>query len=416
MSEEKKVAKVEVVDQVSETHTETIVTDPPTEEAVEEMPEEKSKTAGLLNPVVFLLFMILVMVVVLVAVNMRRGSGNKSSGVGSEKDDPALAALRADVKAGEMELNRQRMAMGLPPLDNGTEPIDEIAVRLKEDADTLVALAGRFQQMLGEKDAGISTRNADLLRLEKIRQDLISENTRLNSEYQRALIGGSEADGLRKLLDDSRAKAEALSDELARTRERLAEMSNAVSGDEFADLERRFEEMLRSKEFFENRMKELEAEMGQMNLFAKSEDELLPAAVELFRRLRQLEGNLDSDNTTEYSKIGVDLGANVLHNLDFATGSSELSEEDMAQIRHIAEDDVPDGDLTFIVGYASKTGDPAANQSLSSDRATAAAEYFASRKRPGQRVQAVFIGQTDRFSSSIPERNQICEVWRIRSD
>ncbi len=43
MSEEKKVAKVEVVDQVSETHTETVVTDPPTEETVEEMPEENSQ-------------------------------------------------------------------------------------------------------------------------------------------------------------------------------------------------------------------------------------------------------------------------------------------------------------------------------------------------------------------------------------
>jgi hypothetical protein len=29
-------------------------------------------------------------------------------------------------------------------------------------------------------------------------------------------------------------------------------------------------------------------------------------------------------------------------------------------------------------------------------------------------VQAVYLGQTDRFSSRVPERNQICEVWRIR--
>lgn len=314
-----------------------------------------------------------------------------------------------------MELNRQRMAMGLPPLENGAEPIGEIADRLKTDADTLVALAGRFQQMLGEKDAEITARSAELLRSEQIRQDLISENTRLNSEYQRALITGSETQSLNQLLADSQATRDALSDELTKVRQQLVEMSGAVSGDEFSDLQRRFNETLRSKEFFENRVKELEAELGQMRIFAKSEDELLPAAVELFRRLRKLEGQKGSDLNAEYSKLGVELGANVLHTLDFQTGSSELSEADMAQILQIAQDGVPDGDLTLIVGYASKTGDPTKNQKLSSDRATTAAEHFARTKRAGQRVQAVYLGQTNRFSSARPERNQICEVWRIRA-
>jgi hypothetical protein len=35
-------------------------------------------------------------------------------------------------------------------------------------------------------------------------------------------------------------------------------------------------------------------------------------------------------------------------------------------------------------------------------------------KRPGQKVQAVYLGQTDRFSRKIHEENQICEVWIIR--
>lgn len=396
MSDEKKVEK---------THTETVATESPA--------EERPKAFGFMNPVVFLLFMIFAMVVVLVVVSTKLSNGG--SNTETEVDNPAIAALKADIKAGEMELNRQRMAMGLPPLENGAEPIGEIADRLKTDADTLVALAGRFQQMLGEKDAEITARSAELLRSEQIRQDLISENTRLNSEYQRALIAGSETQNLNKLLTDSQATRDALSDELTKVRQQLVEMSGAVSGDEFSDLQRRFNETLRSKEFFENRVKELEAELGQMRLFAKSEDELLPAAVELFRRLRKLEGQKDSDLTTEYSKLGVELGANVLHTLAFQTGSSELSEADMAQILQIAQDGVPDGDLTLIVGYASKTGDPTANQKLSSDRATTAAEHFARTKRAGQRVQAVYLGQTNRFSSAKPERNQICEVWRIRA-
>ena len=413
MSEEKQVEKVEVVDQIEKTHTETVVTDPPTKSLAEETEEEQPKAFGLMNPVVFLLFMIFAMVVVLVVVNMRdSGDGSKDK---AQADDPAVAALKADVKAGEMELNRQRMAMGLPPLENRNEPIAEIATRLKTDADTLVALAGRFQQMLGEKDAEISARSAELLRSEKVRQDLMTENARLNSEYQRALIGGSEAESLKKLLADSQATRDALSAELAKVRAQLVEMNDAVSSDEFSDLQRSFDETLRSKNFFETRVRVLEAELGKMKLFAKSEDDLLPAAVELFRRLRLLEGQKDSDLTTEYSKLGVELGANVLHTLDFNTGASELSETDMAQIQHIAQDDVPDGDLTLIVGYASKTGDATAKQKLSSNRATTAAEFFAQSKRPGQLVQAVYLGQTNRFSSARPERNQICEIWRIRA-
>jgi len=68
----------------------------------------------------------------------------------------------------------------------------------------------------------------------------------------------------------------------------------------------------------------------------------------------------------------------------------------------------------LIIGYASETGNVDANRTLSSDRATAGAELFSSVKRPAQKVQAVYLGQTDRFSSRIPERNQIVEIWRIR--
>ena len=66
------------------------------------------------------------------------------------------------------------------------------------------------------------------------------------------------------------------------------------------------------------------------------------------------------------------------------------------------------------IGYASETGNVDANRTLSSSRATAAAELFSSVKRQEQLVQAVYLGQTDRFSSKVPERNQIVEIWRIR--
>jgi len=361
------------------------------------------------NPVVFLLFMILAMLVVLAVVSMRQGKG-----AGEASDDPSVAAIKAELEARRSELNRQRIAMGLSPLEDGSEPVEDIAKRLKADADTLAGISAKFQQMLADKDSEISTRTSETLRLEKLRQDTALDNDRLRNELQLARISSSETDRLKTMLLDAQAQRDALSRELADAKQRLAEQAGAVGADEFADLQRRYEEAVRAKEFFEDRVKQLESAAPRADLFAESVDELLPAAVELFRRLRKLEGMNDSDLTTEYSKLGVDLGANVLHALDFATGSSELTEEDMRRLDLIIAEEVPDGDLALIIGYASETGNVDANQQLSSDRATNAAEYFAARKRPGQKVQAVYLGQTDRFSGSSPERNQICEVWRIR--
>jgi outer membrane protein OmpA-like peptidoglycan-associated protein len=363
------------------------------------------------NPIVLLLFMILLMVVVLTFVSLNRAG---SKGAGESPDDSAMATLKADLEARRSELNRQRIAMGLPPLEGSSEPIEDIGERLKNDADTLVGLAGRFQQMLSEKDAQISQGDSEALRLEKLRQDVSMENARLQSELNRALLVSTEVDQLKRSLADLQAQRDALSMELADTRTKLSEAAGSVNADDYSDLQRRYEEALRSKDFFEARTKELEALLNKAQLFAKSENELLPAAVELFRRLRKLEGMKDSDLTTEYSKLGVELGANVLHTLEYKTGSSELNTVDMERLAAISQSDMPDGDLTLIIGYASKTGDALANEKLSSNRATVAAEHFSTIKRSGQLVQAVYLGQTDRFSSRVPERNQICEVWRIR--
>jgi outer membrane protein OmpA-like peptidoglycan-associated protein len=402
MSEEK------VNESAGETDTDADTKDAPAQGA-----EAGTSTRSMdkVNPIVLLLFMILIMVVALAVINLR-GNGAKESGISS--DDPVMAALKADVDARRTELNRQRMAMGLPPLEGGAEPIEDIAARLKNDTDTLVGLAGRFQQMLEDKDAEISRRSGEILSLEKRWQDISLENSRLQSEMNRALLSASEADQFKRLVADLQAQRDALSMELSDVRAKLSDAAGGVNADDYADLQRRYDELLRSKAFFENRVRELEAQLNNTKLFAKSENELLPAAVELFRRLRTLEGMKYSDLTTEYSKLGVDLGANVLHTLSYETGSSELSATDMEQLVSIAENEVPDGDLTLIIGYASKTGDSVKNERLSSDRATAAAEHFSAIKRPGQQVQAVYLGQTDRFSSARPERNQICEIWRIR--
>jgi outer membrane protein OmpA-like peptidoglycan-associated protein len=377
-------------------------------QSAEAEPQVTGKFTGQLNPVILLLFMIFAMLMILAITVMGRFNSN-----GESSDNSDNQVKNSDIEAQRSELNRQRIAMGLSPLDGASESAESIAKRLRTDAETLAGMANKLQQLLADKDLELSASNAESLRLLKLRQVASMENARLQSELERIQIDSSDKDRLKTQLIDAQAQKEAISQELANARQKLAEQAGSVSRNDFADLQHRYNEVLRAKEFYEARAKELEASISKAKLFANSEMELLPAAVELFRRLRKMEGMKDSDFTTEYSNLGVQLGASVLYTLDFATGSSELNEEDFRRIEAIAAE-VPDGDLTLIIGYASETGNSESNQTLSSDRATSAAEYFASKKRPGQLVQAVYLGQTDRFSSRVPERNQICEVWRIR--
>ena len=368
--------------------------------------ETTAVSKSTMPPAVALAFVIIALLGVLIVVTLR---GNRGGGAGEAE----MNELQAEASALRTQLNRERMAMGLRPLEGGPESMEDIAARLKKDADAMVALAGSIQSMLMEKDAEISAKSSELIRSEQLRQSLSAEASRLQGELQRALVSGSDADLLRRELTALKSQRDALAAELASLREQLAAKGQGVSADDYADLQRQLEETQRAKSFFEARVAELEGALNNAKLFAKSEDELLPAAVELFRSLRKLEGKSDAEISTAYSSLGASLGANVLHTLNFATGSSELTPAEQDTIRGLVAD-IPDGDLVLVIGYASETGNVDANQTLSSARATAGAELFSSVKRPGQKVQAVYLGQTDRFSSRIPERNQIVEIWRIR--
>lgn len=379
----------------------------PDEDHLQNEPENGGRPAKSMPPAVALAFVIIALLGVLIVMVLRSGSFGTAFGGGD------LTAMQSEVDARRAEVSRQRVAMGLSPLEGGAEPIGDIANRLKKDADSLVSLASRFQEMLAEKDGELTARNGELLNSERLRKSLYDENNRLQGDLNRALVNGADTEHLRSDLAAMKSQRDALSAELETMREKMKGMTAGVSSDDFADLQRRYEEAKRAKEFFEARVKELEGDLSKSKLFAKNENELLPAAVELFRQLRLLEDKPDSDLTTAYSSFGLELGANVLQTVTFATGSYDLTTDTQSKIQSMI-DEMPDGDLLFVVGYASRTGNPESNQTLSSNRATAVAEYYAQIKRPDQKVQAVYLGQTARFSSRIPERNQLCEIWRIR--
>jgi len=360
-----------------------------------------------LSPAVALAFVIIALLGVLIVSGLR-STLNKSGG-----DSPELADLQAEANALRDQLNRERMAMGLRPLEGNSESVDDVAARLKKDSETMVALASSLQSMIAGKDADLSAKSSELIRSEQLRQSLGAEALRLQTELQRALVNGSDADLLRRDMNALKAQRDALTEELATVRQELTNKGNGVAKEDYANLQRRLEETQRAKDFFEARVNELQGEVSKVRLFARSENELLPAAIELVRSLRKLENLPDSEISTAYRNLGVNLGASVLQTLNFPTGSSTLAPADDAKIRNLVAE-IPEGDLVLCIGYASETGNVDSNQTLSSDRATAAAQLFSSHKTPNQLVQAVYLGQTDRFSSRAPERNQLVEIWRIR--
>lgn len=323
-------------------------------------------------------------------------------GSSSTTSSPAMESIKADIETRRADLNRARLSLGMEPI-GGTDALespDEVANRLKSDADTLAALAGSFQEMLGRKDAEIDQVRTESVAALKEQQRLREMLDTTNRDLRKALVDASLATTMQSDLERANARIKALQEELAAARDTPDEIRQEL------------ENALRENSELRKRLSELEERLRSATLFAGTESQIMEGAIELFRSLRRLEGKSDSEISTAYSQFGAKLGANVVKTCTFATGSSEISpelQEDLATI----PDEATEGAMIFVVGYASETGNVDKNRTLSSDRATAVAHLLDADKAPGQKVQAAYLGQTDRFSSRIPERNQIVEIWQI---
>lgn len=218
----------------------------------ESVVESPSISTSSMTPGIALGFVIIALLGVLIVMGLKGGLLNGSS---SSSED--MVKLKSEVEARRNELNRQRVAMGLSPLAGNSEPIEDIAKRLKSDANTLVSLAGRFQEMLAEKDAELTAKSSETLHSEQTRKALTDENARLQSNLNRALVEGADTERLRSDLASMKSQRDALAVELTDTKAKMGTLSGGVSDTEYADLKRRFDEAQRGKDFFENQVKEL---------------------------------------------------------------------------------------------------------------------------------------------------------------
>ncbi|MFD0895948.1 OmpA family protein [Luteolibacter ambystomatis] len=314
------------------------------------------------------------------------------------------------------------LAVNLKPKATTPETSSDIAARIKKDSEALISMNSRSQGQITERDSQLLSKTKEIIDLERTNQVLMSQYATAKADLERALANSGSIDITKRQLSDALKQVDGLTSDLAKVRAELASYANRPDPGDVSDLQRRLDEALRAKGFYETKAKELEIKLASLTaqpaapsrLFAASENELLPNAVALFRGLRELEGRSDSEILAAYTGFSQTFGAAVVSNVNFPTGSSTPSPADDDALRAKVRTE-PDDGLLLVVGYASKTGNVDDNRTLSSNRATAVANSLDAAKLPGQKVQAVYLGQTDRFGSSRPERNQICEVWHIRT-
>lgn len=371
---------------------------PPADPRLEETPDGSSPgSSAALSPAVLILgFLVLVLLSVLVFNALFSGPAADTSG------SPAIESLEADIETRRADLNRQRIALGMEPLDGGSgmESAEEIAERLKSDASTLAALADSFQDLLDRKDARLDEARAESVAALKDQRRLREMLDATREELNRGMIDASLVSSLRADLETSERRNDALARQL-REIEDLPETLRAE-----------LREVKRERDSLAARVGELEDELRRARLFAGSESELFQEGVKLFRALRDLQGASPEELARAYSRFGADLGANVLQTCRFETASAEITPGLEEQLRDLPSE-APEGALLLAVGYASETGDFHSNRALSSDRARAVVGLLNTVKRPNQRVQAVYLGPTSRFGEETPEENQRVEVWRV---
>ncbi len=338
--------------------------------------------------------------------------------LGGSSKSGDIAELKKELKDAQNDLASAKGAT----LAGGSDA-NTLVGNIKRDADALIQF--------------ISISQAELARLrgsEAAQQDLYGKIGSLQSQLTQAQAAQGQVSGLQAQLQNAQQRIQQLTDQLgnsvdqgtvARLREQIkgvqeeredlrsqlatlrAETNNMVNRDELDELRK----LIPENRALRLELQELRAQLDQSKLFV-TRDNLSPRAAKLFKELERLEGNTPQALKQAYRRIEQDSRASVMETASFKTGSSALAPEHESHIKDVIIGS-PANSFFLVVGYASQTGDVQVNRELSRKRATRTAQVVNHLKRKGHQVQAVYLGETNRFGADA-SRNQVCEIWEIR--
>jgi len=375
----------------------------------EDLEEVAQATVGNQNVLTFVIALLVFLLVIVGGLFLNKNGNSESS----EADK-----LR-------QEIRDRQSRLGISTL--GAESSHDIASRIQKDSITLASLSSTLETR-------VFTLETELAKSQQGNEYLTKEIARLQNELNAATANSSNAAGLQAQLDSlqglltsanaelntlrskpdlnnalTQAEAEAI-----RLRQQIAALENEidklkgqlVSSEDITALRKKNRELRRE-------LQRLRAELDRNTLYVESETDLDLPAKKLFARLKQMEGITPEALTKEYSLLRDQLDARVVDRVTFATGSSSVDFEKEEGIRRAINDANSDS-FFLVVGYASTTGAADINRELSAKRSTTSASVANLNRQPEQKVQAVYLGQTNRFSTNTPTENQICEIWEIQ--
>ncbi|MBR9758760.1 OmpA family protein [bacterium] len=335
-------------------------------------------------------------------------------GQGDETNDPKVTEMQRE----SAELKAKIALMASTSGNNQTTTL--LVEGIKRDVGTLGAIVEQNQQnVLALKDSqatvqGLTRQLADLQRRDKLNGDATARVAGLEAQVKdlTAKLDGAvdqaTLTALRDQLKASKALSLQLQEELTALEAKSARM---IDDNQHTAVRAELDECLAENILLKLELQKLRTKLDGARLFVTREN-LSPKAQKFFRELERLEG-IDRDGLEQaYERIKKEFNAHVVETAAFAAGSPDLKQEHEAHIKGVTVESNPNS-FFLVVGYASKTGDIKSNRDLSERRSKRVASTVNYLKQNSQEVQAVYLGETDRFGEKA-QPNQICEVWEIR--
>lgn len=402
----------------------------PTATSVETQAKSNQRTTALIAVIVVLLVIML-----LLSMNGKLFTPNNTANISAAASQNQ--ALRAN-------LNAERARQGLPPLPDDSQNALIISERIQRDATSLVSLSKQWETELSGKDAIISDLQLKIKQRDDVATSLYRQIADLQSKLDKEgsssaqlvqisnelQLANSQIETYRQQLAElqSRPTAETvatLRQQLATNMEErnklqlqidglLANAQNQVDSSKVTELEAELAKIRPEYNSQRYEIQRLRALLNRDRLFIESESDLPAEAARLFAKLRSLEDANEQQLLAAYQSIGTSMNAEVVHRQEFAVGSSQITFDRETIIQDILDKRSDNASYFLVVGYASKSGGADNNRKLSANRATTVASVVDTLKASNQNVQAVYLGETARFSANDESANQICEVWEIK--
>lgn len=379
------------------------------------------------NTLIVIVIAMLVIIALLMFFNMSQNPAIPTTG---NSDKTTLLAHRESVAALERELE----AKGIPlPVD--TTSIDALSNRISKDAMQLRTNIEQFQEALSSKEVALTKAQSDLQAAITTNQNLSTEASKLRTQLAGVQDQQASVQFYKQELDKIKTtlvERDKQIDELSKrpTPETVnqfrAQLNQTMLNNEKLNMKVQELELAASNSADADEVQKLREENQQLrvelqglkadndydSLYAKSAEELRPEAAKLYADLAALEGLTPDQLEAAYMRISLDHNAVMKRSVRFPTNSSAVEWATLSGIKDTITTSNKDS-FFLVVGYASKTGNADSNKILSAKRSVTIASVVKELKK-GTGTRAVFLGQTNRFSTNNPLENQICEIWELR--